>query len=183
MKSSLSTIYRYSRLHKELSCEKANRSTYILKQYLFKLKQSKVSHNSLQLALEALTHGAEAQRSMIFVLEENRLSLKYQAGFTNTALKNLNISLNDAGELFSYLLNQPVVVIADKLKLPLITKQLPTALAQNWEPRPCGIMSLFNHGEPYAIIICEHYDWSAQRHEHFKTIGKHLLSNLKRCEY
>ena len=183
MKGRFSPIYRYRSFHKELSGDEANSSTAILKQYLFKLKQSKLSHNGLQLALEALTHGAEVQRSMIFVIEENRLSLKYQAGFTDTALKNLNVSLNDAGELFSYLLNQPVVVIADKLKLPLIAKQLPTALAQNWEPRPCGIMSLFNNDEPYAIIICEHYDWSAQRHEHFKIIGKHLLSNLKRCEY
>jgi hypothetical protein len=181
MKGRFSPIYRYRSLHKELSGDNANSNTAILKQYLLKLKRSKASHNSLQLALEALTHGAEVERSMIFVLEKNRLSLKYQAGFTDVALKNLDISVNDAGEFFSYLLNQPVVVIADKLKLPLITKQLPTALIQHWQPRPCGIMSLFNDEEPYAIIIGEHHDWSAQRHEHFKIIGRHLLNNLKQC--
>lgn len=181
MKGRFSPIYRYRSLHKELSGDKANSNTAILKQYLLKLKRSKASHNSLQLALEALIHGAEVERSMIFVLEKNRLSLKYQTGFTDVALKNLDISVNDAGEFFSYLLSQPVVVIADKLKLPLITQQLPTALIQYWQPRPCGIMSLFNDGEPCAIIIGEHHDWSAQRHEHFKIIGRHLLNSLKQC--
>lgn len=183
MKGRFSPLYRYRGLHNELSDDKANSNTAILKQYLLKLRQSKVSDNSLQLALEACMQGAEVQRSMIFVVKESRLLLKYQAGFTDQALKDLNINFNDAGELFAQLLDQPVVIIADKPKLPRITTQLPTALAQHWSPRPCGIMSLFNHGEPYAIIICEHHDWSAQRHEHFKIIGKHLLNNLKSCDY
>jgi hypothetical protein len=183
MKGRFSPLYRYRGLHKELSDDKVYSNTAILKQYLLKLKQSKVSNNSLQLALEAFMQGAEVQRSMIFVIKENRLILKYLAGFTGDALKNLNINFNDAGELFVHLLDQPVVIIADKRKLPRIVQQLPTALAQYWEPRPCGIMSLFNHGEPYAIVVCEHNDWSAQRHEHFTIIGKHLLHNLKHCDY
>lgn len=183
MKGRFSPLYRYRSLHKELSNDKANSNTAILKQYLLKLKQSKVGNDSLQLALEACMQGLEAQRSMIFVIEENRLLLKYFSGFTSDTLKELNINFNDAGELFAHLLDQPVVIIADKPKLPRIVQQLPAALAQHWEPRPCGIMSLFNHGEPYAIIICEHNNWSAQRHEHFKIIGKHLLHNLKHCDY
>jgi hypothetical protein len=182
MKGRFSPLYRYRSLHKELSDDKAYSNTAIIKQYLLKLKQCKVSDDSLQLALEAFIQGAEVQRSMIFVIKDNRLLLKYQAGFTSDALKNLNINFNDAGELFTYLLDQPVTIIVDKLKLPRIEKQLPVALAQYWDPRPCGIMSLFSHGEPFAIVICEHHDWSAQRHEHFKIIGKHLLNNLKHCD-
>lgn len=183
MKGRFSPIYRYRSFHKELGIGKSNSNIAILKQYLLKLKQSKVRHNSLQLALEALTQGAEADRSMIFVVEENHLALKYQAGFTHVVLKDLEINFNDTGDLFAHLLKKPVVIIADKIKLPLVTKQLPAALAQHWQPRPCGIMSLFNNDKPCVIIICEHDDWSAQRHEHFKIVGKHLLSNLKQCEY
>jgi hypothetical protein len=156
MKGRFSPLYRYRSLHKELSDNKATNNTAILKQYLLKLKQSKISDNSLQLALEAFIQGAEGQRSMIFVIKENRLLLKYQSGFTSDALKNLNINFSDAGELFAYLLDQPVTIIVDKTKLARIGKQLPAALAQYWTPRPCGIMSLFSHGEPYAIAICEH---------------------------
>ncbi len=183
MKGRFSPLYRYRGLHKELSDDKANDKVSILKQYLIKLKHSKISDNSLQLVLEAFMQGASVQRSMIFVIKENRLILKYHAGHKGSALAHLNINFNDCGELFTHLLNQPVVIIADKPKLPRIVQQLPTALAQHWDPRPCGIMSLFSHGEPYAIAICEHNDWSAQRHEHFKLIGKHLLNNLKYCDY
>ncbi len=183
MKGRFSPLYRYRGLHKAISDNKANDKISILKQYLIQLKHSRISDNSLQLALEAFIQGAEVQRSMIFVIKENRLVLKCHAGYKGNALTNLNINFNDCGELFTHLLNQPVVIIADKPKLPRIVQQLPTALAQHWDPRPCGIMSLFSHGEPYAIAICEHNDWSAQRHEHFKLIGKHLLNNLKHCDY
>jgi hypothetical protein len=182
MKGSFAPLYRFRGLHREVPQAKSSDTLAILKQYLQQLKATRNARRCLQLALEALAEGVQAQHCMILTIDNSRIRAPFCFGFGNTGVEDLNLDYYDCGQLFKSLLQKPMALSIDTSQLSRIEKQLPKALTHFWQPRPCGVMSLFQYNQPYAIIICDHQDWNEQRQQHFKAIGKQLNYSLKQCD-
>ncbi|MGH1486488.1 MAG: HDOD domain-containing protein [Cellvibrionaceae bacterium] len=176
-----SPLYRFRGLHKELPESQSSNNIEIIKQYLQQLRETENIRNCLQLTLEALTEGAQVQHCVILKFSENRLQIPLSYGFDDKGLESLDIDFKDCGQLLQGLLKKPMALSVDSSQLSRIEEQLPPVLTLYWQPRPCGLMSLFHEGKPYAIVLCDHKDWNEQRHQQFKSIGKQLTQTLKQC--
>ncbi len=186
IKGQFTPLYRYRGMHKELSEEQANNTAAIIQQYLLQIGASHDSNTCLQLTLEALTEGIKVEHCMIFKITGERLKVPFSYGFVNQGnsqeIASLDIDFKDCGQLLKALLEKPMALSIESAQLPRINQQLPSAITQYWQPRPCGLMSLFHQGKPYAIIACDHHQWNQNKQQQFKTIGKQLLQSLKQCE-
>ena len=179
---SFAPLYRFRGLHKELPSSSANDTIAIIKHYLQQLRSTSNRNQCLQLSMEALTKGAEVEHCMMLTINNNRLQIPLAHGFGDNKVNSININFKDCGQVFKALLQKPMTLSIDTDNLARISKQLPAALTQLWQPRPCGLMSLFHEGKPYAIVICDHKEWHDQRHQQFKVIGKQLSQSLKQCK-
>ncbi len=186
MSGQFTPLYRYRGLHRELSEKQSTDTAAIVQQYLLQLGEARHSHTCLQLALEALTEGTKVEHCMIFKIAGQRLQVPFSYGFSNQGnsqeIAALDIDFKDCGQLLKALLEKPMALSIDSAQLTRITQQLPSAITQYWQPRPCGLMSLFHQGKPYAIIACDHHQWNNNKQQQFKAIGKQLLQSLKQCE-
>jgi hypothetical protein len=181
LSGSFSPLYRFRGLHKELPENKSSNNIEIIKQYLSQLRETRDLRNCLQLSLEALTEGAQVEHCIILKFSDNRLQIPLSYGFEDDSIQSLDMDFKDCGQLLQGLLKKPMALSVDKSQLAKIEEQLPPTLTLYWQPRPCGLMSLFHMDKPYAIIICDHRDWNEQRHQQFKSIGKQLTQTLKQC--
>jgi hypothetical protein len=182
MKGAFAPLYRYRGLHRELPDTQSTNTATILKQYLQQLRDTHNVRRCLQLSLEALTEGVQAKHCLILTIEQSRIKAPFSYGFEGQNAENLDLDFNDCGQLFKSLLQKPMALSIDSSKLDRIGKQLPKALTHFWQPEPCGVMSLFQNGTPYAIVICDHPQWTEKRQKQFKIIGKELNQSLKQCD-
>lgn len=180
-----SPLHRYRGLHREQQGQRAQSGQHNsdrIQHYLGQLKQTYSLHHCLQLTLEALTEGAQVEHCFILTLDaERKLQIPICYGFAEQDLQTLTIDAKHCGQLIRSLLQKPVALAINQAKLKGIEKQWPNTLTQYWQPRPCGIMSLFHKDKPYAIVVCDHHDWNAERHRQFTRIGKQLSQTLKQC--
>lgn len=152
-----------------------------LNQYLKQIENCQNLDKCLELTADALIDGAQVEHYMVLTIANGQLELPVHYGFDTSIADTISIDHNKCGQLLKALMLKPMAITIEKEKLALIKKQLPTELSQYWGLHPCGFMSLFKSGEPYAIIICDHSEWNDQKHEAFKAIGKQLNRSLRRC--
>jgi len=191
-----SPLYRYRQLHKAMPVDKPTDNNGIIEHYLSQLSTAKQSKQCLRLAMEALSEGVEAEHCIMLKISNKQMRIPLSFGFDGNRfgandlghkdkrdeLHSIHFDMADCGAMFSTLLKKPTSIAIDNTQLPRLRSQLPAALTRLWHPKPCGLMSLFHNGQPYAIIICDHRDWNKDRHQHFKDIGKQLSHTLKQCE-
>lgn len=180
MKGDMAPLYRYRGLHYAITDDADQPALARIKQHLKPLQQSRSVSNSLSLAMEALAAGVEVEHGLILTLTQDQLKVSRSVGFDSPALKHLQIARQECGPLLRALLQKPMALTIDESKTANIDKQLPLALLRCWQPQPCGFMSLFHRGQPYAIIVGDHKDWTEERQQQFKLIGKQLSQALKR---
>ncbi|MGH1439487.1 MAG: HDOD domain-containing protein [Cellvibrionaceae bacterium] len=182
-----SPLYRYRQLHKALPADKPTGNDHILEHYLQQLNHSQQSNRCLQLAMEALSEGVQAEHCIMLKISNKQLRIPLSYGFDqkNTnhqkELQAVHFDMDDCGAMFKTLLKKPTSISVDRFQIARLKSQLPATLTRLWKPRPCGLMSLFHNGRPYAIVICDHKDWDKEKHQHFKHIGKQLTQALKQC--
>ncbi|MEO0443584.1 MAG: HDOD domain-containing protein [Pseudomonadota bacterium] len=186
LKGDVAPLYRYRAMHrsdaKQQSAADTRGNLNIIRQYLKQLRDTNNLGHCLQLAMEAMKTGAEVEHCFILkVVNKHHLEVPLCYGFTHNQLSSINIAYHDCGQVFKQLLNKPMALSVDKAKVPQIESRLPLALLKYWNPIPCGLMSLFHNGEPYAIVVCDHRDWNQERHKQFIAIGKQLSHTLKQC--
>ena len=174
-----SPLYRFRGLHKALPESQSSNNIEIIKHYLHQLRDAKTIRNCLQLTLEALTEGAKVQHCIILKCSEDRLQIPLSYGFDDNGLESLSINRRDCGQLLQGLLKKPMALSVNASQLSRVEEQLPPVLSLYWQPKPCGLMSLFHKGKPYAIVLCDHKEWNEQRQQQFKSIGKQLTQTLK----
>ncbi|MFT6387810.1 MAG: hypothetical protein ACJAUP_001182 [Cellvibrionaceae bacterium] len=190
---SCSPLYRYRQLHKAMPADKPTNNSAIIKHYLSQLGTAKQSKQCLRLVMEALSEGVQAEHCIMLKISNKQMRIPLSFGFdsNNFGLKNkdkkselhsIHFEMADCGAMFGALLKKPTSIAVDRTQLSGLRSQLPAALTRLWHPQPCGLMSLFHNGQPYAIVICDHKDWNKERHQHFKRIGKQLSCALKQCE-
>ena len=133
----------------------------------------------MQVTMEAMTTATHAEHCIVLTVANNRLEIPMSHGFMDKKIEKVSLDFRDCGQLLQALLKEPISISIDADKLERIRKQLPDALTRYWHPKPCGLMSLFYKGKPYAIVICDHKHWDADRQKGFKTIGKQLSQTIK----
>lgn len=185
-----SPLYRFRQLHKALPSDKISDNQTVLSHYLTQLRETRQSNHCLQLAMEAFREGMHVEHCIILAIDKQELHIPLSFGLTNNSDNKkidskkkspTRFSLAECGALFNKLLHKPTAIQVDNAQVKRLESQLPIALMRLWKPRPCGLMSLFHQGRPYAIVICDHRQWNKDKQSAFKDIGKQLAQTLKNC--
>ncbi len=173
-----SPLYRYRQLHKAMPADQPTSNGMVIQHYLNELRTSTKADDCVQLAMEALREGVKAERCIMIKIDKRHLLLPRDEKGDEV----LRVDIADCGPMFAKLIKKPTAITIEKAQLPLLRAQLPIPLTRLWQPHPCGLMSLFHDGHPYALVICDHKHWSREHQQYFKAIGKQLVQTLNQCE-
>ncbi|ODS23527.1 hypothetical protein AB835_08450 [Candidatus Endobugula sertula] len=150
-----------------------------IESWLRKIHQSSNIDTALQSTLDALTQGVGVDHCLIMTVDDDNIHSQACYGFEQSSpLLSFHQQRNEPS-LFSRLIQKPACISIQSQDLPKARKKLPQQFAKYCELQPCGLLSIFQHNQPKALIYCDQHQWSQQTHLHFKTVGKHLAQTLQ----
>jgi hypothetical protein len=188
----LAPINRIRGLHRECDNEDFIHNTSptqshnpaTLEQWLHKIRQSDSLETALQSTLDALAKGVGVEHCVIMEVDEKDIHTQNCYGFSTTSpINSFNYGRNQHKNLFNQLIRKPSCVSLSSADISKAIKAIPPQFTENCHIKPCGLLSVFQHDQPKAIIYCDHNDWNPQKHQHFKIIGKSLSQTLKNLSH
>ena len=186
-KGLLSPINRLRGAHKEIeNCSKSamtsnpEKSRHTIESWLKKIQQSQSVDNALEMAMQALAEGVGVEHCLIMTVDEQEIHTQSHYGFNGiSAITDFHQPINQSVNLFQQLIKKPACIAISSQDLPRAMKKMPDQFAQHYDLKPCGLLSVFHHNKPKALIYCDQSQWDTHTHQHFKTVGKHLSHTLK----
>lgn len=204
LKKNLAPLYRLKGLHKgteeekdqseEEQQEKAIQSTLAhrrstksslssIEQWLRKIRQSDDIDNALEATLTALSQGVGVEHCIIMDVDNNTISTQAHYGFTpESPIDNFEQIKQKENNLFDQLLQKPACISIRSQDLAKAAKKIPEQFSQYCPLQPCGLLSIFQHNKPKALIYCDQDQWDQKTHHYFKAVGHSLSQTLQQMK-
>jgi hypothetical protein len=146
-----------------------------------KIRQSDNPDTALAITMNALARGVGAEHCVIMAVDDHDIHTQTHYGFSDDDnIKNFHSDWHTEKNLFQQMIAKPCSLSVSSQDLSKVSAKMPTQFTQHCEVKPCGLLSVFHHEKPKALIYCDHNQWDKEKYQHFKAIGKELASTLDR---
>ena len=144
-----------------------------------KIRQSDNADTALAITMNALARGVGVEHCVIMGVDDNDIHTQNYYGFGDSAdIKGFHSDWHTEKNLFQQMIAKPCSLSVSSQDLPKVSAKMPKKFTQHCEVRPCGLLSVFHHEKPKALIYCDHSQWNKDKYKHFKAVGKELAHTL-----
>ncbi len=170
-------------LHREDS-EAETRNHHTLAPWLKKIRQCGTINSALNTTLQALTQGLGAEHCIIMEVADRDIHTQTCYGFQKSSpINRLHIDRKKPHNLFNQLIRQPACLNLSPPAIKKMSGKIPAEFTQHYELQPCGLLSVFHHHKPKALIYCDHQHWDSEKYNNFKKVGQYLSLTLQQIHY
>lgn len=184
----LAPINRLRGLHRDPECDFVDTFTNnaplqpaIVNAWREKIRQSDNAETALAITMNALAKGVGVEHCVIMEVDEHDIHTQTCYGFADKPeINGFHSDWHTEKSLFQQMISKPCCISVSPEDLPKASAKMPKQFTESCDIQPCGLLSVFHHKKPKALIYCDHHQWDEQRHHYFKAVGKELAHTLDR---